>query len=197
MHQDTKSARLIAVGKRSLIHATFFDNSADESSDGSQHSFNTKVKISSDGENQWLAPTIIKSACKINVEYFPFDEQVKESEIKYGKIPYINTYKVALKSSKVHILFFLKSCDVKLGSWTYDTLRLDVQLQNKTADTTKFVSNGEWDLISIKGNRNEFKYPCCSEPYADLTYTIRIRRRTRFYYINLIIPCFVITGIRK
>ena len=82
-----------------------------------------------------------------------------------------------------------------LGSWTYDTLRLDVQLESKTADTSKFVSNGEWDLISIKGHRNEIKYPCCpNTPYADLTYTIRIRRRTRFYYINLIIPCFVITG---
>ena len=82
-----------------------------------------------------------------------------------------------------------------LGSWTYNTLRLDVQLEAPNADTSKFVNNGEWDLISIKGYRNEIKYPCCPKiPYADLTYTIRIRRRTRFYYINLIIPCFVITG---
>ena len=74
---------------------------------------------------------------------------------------------------------------------------LDVQLENADADTSKFVNNGEWDLISIKGHRNEIKYPCCpNTPYADLTYTIRIRRRTRFYYINLIIPCFVITGTR-
>lgn len=84
-----------------------------------------------------------------------------------------------------------------LGSWTYNTLRLDVQLEAPNADTSKFVSNGEWDLISIKGYRNEIKYPCCPKiPYADLTYTIRIRRRTRFYYINLIIPCFVITGAK-
>lgn len=137
-------------------------NNADESSDGSQHSFNTKVKISNNGDNLWLAPTIIKTACKINVEHFPFDEQF---------------------------------CDVTLGSWTYDTLRLDVQLQYDKADTSKFVMNGEWDLISVKGKRKQFRYPCCVEPYADLTYTVRIRRRTRFYYINLIVPCFVITGL--
>ena len=85
-----------------------------------------------------------------------------------------------------------------LGSWTYDTKRLDVQLENNTADLTKFVSNGEWDLISMTGSRNVLTYPCCPDVnYADLTYTIRIRRRTRYYYVNLIIPCFVITGMYK
>ena len=138
-------------------------NNADESSDGNQHSFNTKVKLRYNGIHLWLAPAILKTACKINVQHFPFDEQF---------------------------------CNVTLGSWTYDTLRLDVQLEALEADTGKFVNNGEWDLISIKGHRNEMTYPCCPEtPYADLTYTIRIRRRTRFYYINLIIPCFVITAL--
>ncbi|XP_028411581.1 acetylcholine receptor subunit alpha-like isoform X2 [Dendronephthya gigantea] len=138
-------------------------NNADESSDGNQHSFNTKVKLKSNGVHKWLAPAIVKTACKINVKYFPFDEQF---------------------------------CNVTLGSWTYDTLRLDVQLENDSADTSKFVDNGEWDLISMKGYRNVIIYPCCpNTPYADLTYMIRIRRRTRFYYINLIIPCFVITAL--
>ncbi|XP_046848689.1 neuronal acetylcholine receptor subunit alpha-10-like isoform X2 [Xenia sp. Carnegie-2017] len=138
-------------------------NNADDSSDGNQHSFNTKVMLYNNGRNVWLAPIIIKTACKINVEHFPFDEQF---------------------------------CNVTLGSWTYDTKRLDVQLESDTADLTKFVSNGEWDLISMTGSRNVLTYPCCPDVnYADLTYTIRIRRRTRYYYVNLIIPCFVITAL--
>ena len=36
----------------------------------------TKIKVNYNGTNTWLAPTILQSSCKINVQYFPFDEQV-------------------------------------------------------------------------------------------------------------------------
>lgn len=35
----------------------------------------TKVIVNSDGNCTWLAPMILKSECKIDVEFFPFDEQ--------------------------------------------------------------------------------------------------------------------------
>ena len=62
------------------------------------------------------------------------------------------------------------------------------------ADTTKFVSNGEWELISFPAKRNVIYYVCCPEPYPDVTYTLRIQRLALFYYMNLIIPCLLITG---
>ena len=37
--------------------------------------FKTKVILRYDGLNKWFAPTILKSRCGINVEYFPFDDQ--------------------------------------------------------------------------------------------------------------------------
>ena len=35
----------------------------------------TNAEISYDGQVSWFAPAIFKSSCKINIQYFPFDEQ--------------------------------------------------------------------------------------------------------------------------
>jgi len=84
---------------------------------------------------------------------------------------------------------------MKFGSWTYDGYRLDVVLEAQEGDTKKYVNNGEWDLIGIPAQRNEIIYVCCPEPYPDVTYTVHIRRRTKYYYVNLIIPCVLITSL--
>lgn len=62
------------------------------------------------------------------------------------------------------------------------------------ADTKKFVSNGEWQLIAFPAKRNVIYYVCCPEPYPDVTFTLQIQRLALFYYMNLIIPCLLITG---
>jgi len=45
----------------------------------------------------------------------------------------------------------------------------------------------------VPAKHNEKYYDCCLEPYYDLTFTIRIRRRTLYYGFNLIIPCALIS----
>ena len=62
------------------------------------------------------------------------------------------------------------------------------------ADTKKFVSNGEWQFIGFPAKRNVIYYVCCPEPYPDVTFTLQIQRLALFYYMNLIIPCLLITG---
>lgn len=42
---------------------------------GALYNYDTKVVIESDGKNSWYAPTEIKSICKIDITFFPFDEQ--------------------------------------------------------------------------------------------------------------------------
>lgn len=47
------------------------------SADGSfQVTLATKATVNYDGHVLWEPPAIYKSACAIDVEYFPFDEQV-------------------------------------------------------------------------------------------------------------------------
>ena len=39
------------------------------------------------------------------------------------------------------------------------------------------------------------RYDCCPAPYLDITFTIKIRRRTLYYFCNLIIPCILIASM--
>jgi len=62
-------------------------------------------------------------------------------------------------------------------------------------DISSFVTNGEWDLIGVPGKKNSVTYDCCPEPYVDITFTVHIRRRTLYYFFNLIVPCVLISSM--
>lgn len=49
---------------------------------GGRHSYKTNVVVKYDGNSTWLNPGIFKSICKVDVTYFPFDEQ--ECFLKFG-----------------------------------------------------------------------------------------------------------------
>lgn len=47
----------------------------------------------------------------------------------------------------------------------------------------------------VPGKRTLQYYPCCPEPYVDINFTIEIRRRTLYYFFNLIVPCVLIASM--
>ena len=51
-------------------------HSADADQDGALDRFKTKIVLSSNGRNMWLGPVLYTFSCKIDVNFFPFDEQV-------------------------------------------------------------------------------------------------------------------------
>ncbi|KAF4528357.1 hypothetical protein B566_EDAN006614 [Ephemera danica] len=135
-------------------------NSADEGFDGT---YPTNVVVRNNGSCLYVPPGIFKSTCKIDITWFPFDDQ---------------------------------RCEMKFGSWTYDGFQLDLQLQDDGGgDISSFITNGEWDLLGVPGKRNEIYYNCCPEPYIDITFIIIIRRRTLYYFFNLIVPCVLIASM--
>ncbi|XP_029187146.2 neuronal acetylcholine receptor subunit alpha-7-like [Acropora millepora] len=161
--QDFQGMKQININANKVwMPDLYLYNNAAADKGGALDQFKTKIVLSSNGKNMWLGPILMTFSCKIDVNYFPFDEQI---------------------------------CSMKFGSWTYDGYRLDVQMEKAEGDIKKYVSNGEWDLISLTAQRNELIYICCPEPYPDVTYTLHIRRRTKYYYINLIIPCVLITSL--
>ena len=89
----------------------FYLHSADEDIDST---YPTNVVLSSNGDCLWVPPGLFLSTCKINIAWFPFDDQ---------------------------------RCDLKFGSWTYDSSGIDLQLHSAEGDTSSFISNGEWVLI--------------------------------------------------
>ena len=52
-----------------------------------------------------------------------------------------------------------------------------------------------WYFPGVPATRNEVIYECCPEPYLDITFTIKIRRRTVYYFFNLIVPCVLIASM--
>nr|QRN45447.1 nicotinic ACH-alpha6 receptor [Carausius morosus] len=135
-------------------------NSADEGFDGTYH---TNVVVRHDGGCLYVPPGIFKSTCKMDIAWFPFDDQ---------------------------------HCDMKFGSWTYDGNQLDLVLNSEEGgDLSDFITNGEWYLLGMPGKKNTIMYQCCPEPYVDVTFTIQIRRRTLYYFFNLIVPCVLISSM--
>ena len=49
--------------------------------------------------------------------------------------------------------------------------------------------------LGMPGKRNAIYYSCCAEPFVDVTFTIHIRRRTLYYFFNLIVPCVLISSM--
>ena len=39
-----------------------------------------------------------------------------------------------------------------------------------------YIESNEWTVIESPAVKNIKHYPCCDEPYPDLTFTIKIRR---------------------
>ncbi|KAF0300448.1 Neuronal acetylcholine receptor subunit alpha-7 [Amphibalanus amphitrite] len=132
-------------------------NSADEKFDST---YPTNVVLKNNGSCLYVPPGIFKSTCKIDITWFPFDDQ---------------------------------ECKMKFGSWTYDGWQLDLILPSDEGDASNFIPNGEWTLLGIPGKRNELSYACCPQPYIDITYSVRIRRRTLYYLHNLVLPGILIS----
>lgn len=55
--------------------------------------------------------------------------------------------------------------------------------------------HGSFLFLGVPGKRNEIYYNCCPEPYIDITFVIIIRRRTLYYFFNLIVPCVLIASM--
>lgn len=67
------------------------------------------------------------------------------------------------------------------------------QYKNPQGDLSSAVTNVEWTYISLKAERHVLYYGCCPEPYPDVTYYLKLKRKPQFYLINLIVPSMLIT----
>ncbi|CAI4228193.1 unnamed protein product [Auanema sp. JU1783] len=99
-------------------------------------------------------------------------------------------------SCRIEIVWFpfdIQECFMKFGSWTFDGFKLELDIDENALDTSTYIPNGEWHLVSTNAVRNIQYYQCCPEPYYDVIFTFVIRRRVLYYAFNLILPCILIT----
>lgn len=60
---------------------------------------------------------------------------------------------------------------------------------------TRLLTLSSVVFAGMPGKKNTIVYACCPEPYVDVTFTIQIRRRTLYYFFNLIVPCVLISSM--
>ncbi|CAH1792635.1 unnamed protein product [Owenia fusiformis] len=94
-----------------------------------------------------------------------------------------------------HFPYDFQTCKLKFGSWTFGSNEIDLQNRTASADLAIYESNGEWDLVSVDAERHSILYNCCPEPYIDVTYYIKIKRKPLYYTFNVILPCIFIVII--
>ena len=109
--------------------------SADERFDGT---FQTNVVAASDGQMLYVPPGIFKSTCKIDITWFPFDDQ--SCDLKFGSWTY-NGFKVGFLTNIIPGYCWLLTVSLS---------QLDLALQYETGgDLSNFMPNGEWSLIGM------------------------------------------------
>ncbi|ETN86665.1 Neurotransmitter-gated ion-channel ligand binding domain protein, partial [Necator americanus] len=130
----------------------------------------------------WKPPSIYKSFCPINIEYFPYDSQ--SCSLKFGGWSY-NGFLLDVRQ--------LPSIDSPIINREDETGK-EYQYLEKGMDLSGFYQSLEWDLMSLTSQRHEQLYPgCCGQDfYIDVTFDIALRRKTLFYTVNLVIPCMLI-----
>lgn len=141
----------------------FFICSVFEEFDGRLDNVVTRIQIFHNGRNLWYAPFVFLTSCKIDVSDFPFDHQ---------------------------------TCNLMFSSWVYSGKKLNLTgMGNKTAlMSDKRITNGEWELVSLPVKRQVRFYDSLpGVPYPVMNFNIRLKRRTLFYIVNLVIPNFLIT----
>lgn len=64
---------------------------------------------------------------------------------------------------------------MKFGSWTYDGNAIDLKPTQSKLDLNFYAPNPHWELFSSAVKRNEVHYPCCPEPYIDVTFDVTLK----------------------
>ncbi|XP_075226032.1 neuronal acetylcholine receptor subunit alpha-5-like [Lycorma delicatula] len=81
-----------------------------------------------------------------------------------------------------------QSCHLYFGSWTFSGQQINLTMREENGEVEVDMEAGQWEVISAKGQRHEFIYKCCPEPYYRVDYTITVKRRTPAYHAILFTP---------
>ena len=91
--------------------------------------------------------------------------------------------------------FDVQTCALKFGSWSLNSAQLRMCPENMTNRSSNYVENGEWKVLSMDWKRNVLQYSDNAPAYEDVTLTIEIGRNYFTYFVNLVLPCALISAM--
>ncbi|KAM8817508.1 acetylcholine receptor subunit epsilon isoform 2-T2 [Rhynchonycteris naso] len=130
------------------------------------------VLVYQGGFVSWLPPAIYRSACAVEVTYFPFDWQ------NCSLVFRSQTY----NAEEVKFVFAVDDDGETIS-------KIEI-------DTEAYTENGEWAIDFCPGVIRHHDDSSAGSPgTSDIIYTLIIRRKPLFYIINIIVPCVLISGL--
>nr|XP_047932713.1 acetylcholine receptor subunit delta isoform X1 [Anser cygnoides] len=132
------------------------------------------VLVYNTGYVYWLPPAIFRSACPINVDFFPFDWQ--NCTLKFSSLAY-NAQEISMHLKE--------ESDPETEKY--------YRVEWIIIDPEGFTENGEWEIIHRPARKNIHpSYPPESSEHQDITFYLIIKRKPLFYVINIVTPCVLI-----
>ncbi|XP_037380435.1 5-hydroxytryptamine receptor 3E-like isoform X2 [Talpa occidentalis] len=121
--------------------------------------------INNEGRIKYKKPMKVSSICNLDIFYFPFDQQ---------------------------------NCTLTFSSFLYtvDNMLLGMEKEVwEITDTSQDIvqTHGEWELLGI--NKATQKMSVGSNLYDQIIFYVAIRRRTRLYVLNLLVPSSFLIAI--
>ncbi|XP_065336685.1 neuronal acetylcholine receptor subunit alpha-7-like isoform X2 [Cloeon dipterum] len=89
--------------------------------------------------------------------------------------------------------FDVQTCKLKFGSWSYSGSHVDLQTGGQSIELDLVTKNAEWALTNVDTARNSQFYPCCPEPYIDITYTLHMARRSEGFCTGIMLAMITVT----
>ncbi|CAG5127639.1 unnamed protein product, partial [Candidula unifasciata] len=104
---------------------------------------------------------------------------------------------VIFKSScSINVRYFpfdAQNCSMQFASWSYDGNQVNLLMNTDRGDTSNFIPNSEWELISLLVDRRTRFLSVCLSVCLSVRSSVRSSRRPLFYIFNMILPCLIIT----
>ena len=106
-------------------------------------------------------------------------------------------YKSSCTIDVEYFPFDEQKCDMKFGSWTFtaDQLNFTFYMNMNSLDVTDYLKSGTWDILDSPAKIEAIPHPGTGEMKTMVIFTFRLRRKTLFYTVNLIIPCVLISFV--
>ncbi|KAL5966754.1 Acetylcholine receptor subunit beta-like 1 [Taenia solium] len=86
-----------------------------------------------------------------------------------------------------------QECEMKFGSWAFDASRISLGFYSSLdfVDLSDYWRSGTWDLVDVPARIVNTYSGEVNNTY--IVYTIKLRRKTLFYTVNLIVPCVMLS----
>lgn len=130
--------------------------------------------------------------------YNNYVQTLEETVIMYEEITCTDFLPNAYVISMLQFFpFDEQRCDMKFGSWTFreDQLNFTFYMNMNSLDVTDYLKSGTWDILDSPAKIEMVPHPGTGEKKTMVIFTFRLRRKTLFYTVNLIIPCVLISFV--